>query len=922
MTLSGALRGIAHNSTLIRPLNRPGRLPARSSAAGTAKVPLWVTLGGTKVGLLDAEPALELILARARAAAPPLAVASANLDHIGHFGEGSRWHGVLDDHQSGVEWLTLLDGSPLVKRAEVLTGRRWPCLAGSDIIEPILTAAEKRGFRIGLLGGTAEAHEIIRDRFGRERPGLTVAGSWAPSREELADVDQSGAMAAEIAAAGVEILLVCLGKPRQELWIKEYGNATGAGVLLAFGAVVDFLAGGRERAPGIVRDAGIEWAWRLALEPRRLARRYLVDGLAAYLALQRFSGQYHAEHAGTAKTGETRAAGAPRGSALQQPRRTGGFSSSTEHTDVAVVVVTYESSHVVRDLIAGLRLQTRDQSIKVIVADNSPSPATLESLAQETDVVAFSTGGNLGYAGGINAAIKRAGTAESFLILNPDLSVEPDSIRMLRQRMSEAAAGVVVPLLVDDDGSTYPSIRREPSVLRAFGDAAFGSRLAGRPDWLSEIDYDTDSYLHPHKVSWATGAALLIRRDVVEALGDWDERYFLYSEETDYFLRVRQNGWDVWFEPGSRMHHRRGGSGASAELNALLAVNRIRYARKHHSKSYASAFRFAVVLGALLRSPKVSNRGTLRAACWEASWAALPRAHRYVSGLASLAGSGFPPGAVIIPAHNEAAVIGRTLSLLAEPLSHDALEVIVACNSCSDDTALIAAAVPGVQVIEVPVASKPAALNAGDAAATKWPRIYLDADVELTPAALRQTLEHLSAHNDPMCVRPACVYDTGGATLSVQAYYRARTRLHGNRTAMWGAGVYAMNKAGHDRLGTFPEHLTGDDLLIDRQYAGHEKHVLDCPPVVVRTPRSPRALLATLGRIYRGNAAQEGRIGSTTLATLLELIGSVRGPGSALDAAVYAGFSLAGRWLSFGSSGWGRDETSRKDTRLAASKRT
>jgi exopolysaccharide biosynthesis WecB/TagA/CpsF family protein len=96
-------------------------------------------------------------------------------------------------------------------------------------------------------------------------------------------------MTEQIAGAEVTILIVCLGKPRQEEWIAEHGYASGAKVCLAFGAVVDFLAGRISRAPQWMANHGLEWAWRLLREPRRLSRRYLIQGPKAYLAVQRNS---------------------------------------------------------------------------------------------------------------------------------------------------------------------------------------------------------------------------------------------------------------------------------------------------------------------------------------------------------------------------------------------------------------------------------------------------------------------------------------------------------------------------------------------------------------------------------------------------------------------------------------------------------
>jgi len=255
-----------------------------------------VVLGGTVVDLMEFDSAVELIIGRAQATGKnPLAVASANLDHVKHFGTNGPWARVLAAGDSGVtaepaqggpvDWLSLLDGAPLVSAARRMTGKNWPRLAGSDLIAPLLEKSVERQIRVGFLGGAPETHRLLKVKLGQSMPDLVVAGWWAPPRAALADPLASRAIADEIARAGVDILVVGLGKPRQELWISEYGAVTGAGVLLAFGAVVDFLAGRVARAPRWVSAHGMEWAWRLALEPKRLSRRYLIDGPPAYAHL-------------------------------------------------------------------------------------------------------------------------------------------------------------------------------------------------------------------------------------------------------------------------------------------------------------------------------------------------------------------------------------------------------------------------------------------------------------------------------------------------------------------------------------------------------------------------------------------------------------------------------------------------------------
>lgn len=904
MTLAGSLRGLVQPAAWLHPA-APHPLPRPDAAEpGPPDGGAWVTLGGAPVRLLGFEEALTTILRRAESGGDaPLAIASANLDHVKHFGHGGRWADTLD-RQGSLEWLTLLDGAPLVSRAQKVTGRTWPRLAGSDLIRPLLAGAEEAGLTVGFLGGTGEVHSQVRVKLAASYPKLAVSGCWAPDRAVLADTGASTELAAGIASAGTDILVVCLGKPRQELWMSEYGHLTGAKVILAFGAVVDFLAGRVRRAPALARNLGMEWAWRLALEPRRLANRYLVEGPEAYLKLRNHS------CLGPAPVSLRRQPPLEEDPVL----RSEGFSPLEEPTDVAVLVVTYKNERDVPLLLDSLLPETREQSIKVIVADNSPGPSTLFELRKHPGVHAFATGGNLGYSGAINAAMRKAGSAKSYLILNPDTRIEAGAIRSMRRRMAVSGAGVVVPLLKDDDGTVSRSLRREPSVARAIGDALLGARLPGRPGWLAETDFDQESYAHPHKVDWATGAALLIHPDVAQLVGEWDEDYFLYSEETDFMHRVRSAGLEVWFEPRAAMLHTKGGSGSSAALEALMAANRVRYVRKFHTLGYARAFHAAVVLSALLRAPLPRRNGILATVTRERKWADLPHAESYNR----TAKGQVPYGTVIIPAHNEAAVLGRTLDALAEAGASGAVEIIVACNGCTDGTAAVARAYPGVQVVEVAEASKVAALNAADRAATRWPRLYLDADIELPLDALCATLGRLSEDEAVLCARPAFQYDSAGASWQVRAYYRARSRLPQASGSMWGAGVYGISEKGHERFGEFPP-VTADDCFVERLYGPGEKAVLPCRPVTVRTPRTAQALLATLRRVYRGNAELQQLPGSHTARTVRELARSVHGPSSALDAVVYAFFAAAGRRGgsqpgSPDSASWERDDTSRTST--------
>lgn len=301
------------------------------------------------------------------------------------------------------------------------------------------------------------------------------------------------------------------------------------------------------------------------------------------------------------------------------------FVGLDERADIAVLVVTYQNGKDVDRIIGSLRREIGSLRVRVVVADNASKDDTVQRLRAHPDVVVVLTGGNLGYAAGINAAARAAGSVRARLILNPDLEVREGCITGLLDRMDLTRAAVVVPRIVDGHGYTYPSLRREPNLLGAFGDALFGSSFAGRPSLLSENIYSSDFYAQAQLVDWATGAALLVDSGVATDVGDWDESFFLYSEETDFFRRVRALGGEVWYEPRAVVQHEQGGSGSSIGLRKLLTVNRIRYVRKHHDRGYALAYRCVVVLHELLRSFQVAHRAILRTVVSEKSWEDLPK---------------------------------------------------------------------------------------------------------------------------------------------------------------------------------------------------------------------------------------------------------------------------------------------------------
>jgi hypothetical protein len=124
---------------------------------------------------------------------------------------------------------------------------------------------------------------------------------------------------------------------------------------------------------------------------------------------------------------------------------------------------------------------------------------------------------------------------------------------------------------------------------------------------------------------------------------------------------------------------------------------------------------------------------------------------------------------------------------------------------------------------------------------------------------------------DPL-PRPAVQFDLEGAHPLIHSYYHARLRLTSALSRLWAGGVYGLSKQGRERFEEFP-NLTADDLFVDRLFEPDEKAVLDVEPLVIRPPRTPKAQVAVLHRVYRGNEEQNGDAGeySTARQTLGKL---------------------------------------------------
>ncbi|MER7009729.1 glycosyltransferase [Dactylosporangium sp. NPDC000555] len=205
---------------------------------------------------------------------------------------------------------------------------------------------------------------------------------------------------------------------------------------------------------------------------------------------------------------------------------------------------------------------------------------------------------------------------------------------------------------------------------------------------------------------------------------------------------------------------------------------------------------------------------------------------------------------VIIPAYNEEAGLGRTLeALAASPDSGPDIEIVVAANGCTDGTASVARSF-GVRVLDLPTPSKTAALNAADVIATSYPRIYLDADIVVSPALIRALANAVTTPGTLAAV-PGRAVDVSGSTWPVRSYYAINSRLPVFVGRLFGRGVIALSKEACERFDQFPD-IIADDMFLDSVVDSHERTEIDAVVRVV-APRTFGDLVRRVARARAGN---------------------------------------------------------------------
>jgi GT2 family glycosyltransferase len=274
---------------------------------------------------------------------------------------------------------------------------------------------------------------------------------------------------------------------------------------------------------------------------------------------------------------------------------------------VSVVIVNWNTRDMVLRLLASLSTRNEESAheLELIVVDNDSSDGSVEAIRREYPAVkVVAQTENRGFAGGVNPGVKAA-TQPFVLLLNSDVETSRDSIEEAARYLAESPeVGVLGPRILSPQRTPQTSAWRDPSLIW-LALAALGVNKLKR---LNFERYQDKEFTEPAEVDCVSGCAMMIRRELLEELGGFDEDYFMYFEETDFCLRARRHGNKVHHAPVGEFLHEEGGTTKTVRLRTFLDFRRsqILFHMKHGGTAAAIAARGLLAMGSAIRVPPLA----------------------------------------------------------------------------------------------------------------------------------------------------------------------------------------------------------------------------------------------------------------------------------------------------------------------------
>jgi GT2 family glycosyltransferase len=275
---------------------------------------------------------------------------------------------------------------------------------------------------------------------------------------------------------------------------------------------------------------------------------------------------------------------------------------SGETLDLSIIVVSYNTKTVTLRCLEAIFADLPRLSNEVIVVDNASTDGSADAIRQSyPSVRVVSNSQNIGFAAGNNLGMKNA-VGRCFLLINSDAFVQPGAVKAMMDFLAaNSDVALVGPRILNADGSLQRSCFRFPSPGRAWVENLWISAPFGPDSVLG--DYRRWPHDREQEVDWVIGACFMVRREVYQQIGGFDERFFMYAEETDWQLRMRQAGWKIGFTPLARVIHLGGASGAAEKpkINRHFFDSLDYYEVKHHGIVGLILLRAAMIIGSAPR---------------------------------------------------------------------------------------------------------------------------------------------------------------------------------------------------------------------------------------------------------------------------------------------------------------------------------
>jgi GT2 family glycosyltransferase len=270
--------------------------------------------------------------------------------------------------------------------------------------------------------------------------------------------------------------------------------------------------------------------------------------------------------------------------------------------DVAVIIVSTNEAHWLRPCLSTLFEHLGDVRADVVVVDNASTDGTRDLVEREFPAARVVTSENHGFGHANNRAALTT-DARYVVFLNPDTEIREGTFAdLVRWLDSEPTVGLAGVKQVTADGELFPTGRLFPNAVRAFWQALGSERYPVRATWLGERELDLHRYDTEFSCDWTSGSFMIARREALESGGLFDERFFLFSEETDLCLRIKRSGWDIWHLPHMTILHHAQKAGANPKLASQDAFGRRQYSDKNFSPVHRWLYLGALLFGYALRA--------------------------------------------------------------------------------------------------------------------------------------------------------------------------------------------------------------------------------------------------------------------------------------------------------------------------------